>query len=342
MTVRMTFKQSAQLSLGLLISIFFVWLTLRSIPVSDVLTALGAVEPAWMLLALSFFGLGYACRIERWRRMLATHNPEIAWSRSAVPFMTSIAANNLLPFRAGDALRAIAFSGWLGVPVARVLATLLAERLMDLLSLLLGLSVALVLVKGSVGLEALLGWSAWLFGAAAVVVAAVLLFPRTVEPPVSLLLRALSGAAPGMARSARLQIDRVFGTLESLAERGRISAMMGWSLLAWGFEGCMFYAVARALPDLTAPVAAWLAMPVGTLSTMLPSAPGYIGTFHYFVMQVMEALGNDAVASTAFAFLVHFTLYAPVTLIGGACFAYWVLVRAHGTSKTTVFSNDSD
>ena len=338
----MTFKQSAQLSLGILVSIFCFWLILRSIPISDALTALGAVEPAWMLLALSLFGLGYACRIERWRRMLAVHNPEIAWSRSAVPFMTSIAANNLLPFRAGDALRAIAFSGWLGVPAARVLATVLAERLMDLLSLLLGLSVALVLVKGSVSLEALLGWSAWLFGVAAVVAAAALLFPRTIEPPVLLLLRVLSKAVPGMARSAGLQVERVFGTLERFTERGRMPAMMGWSLLAWGFEGCMYYAVARALPDLTAPVAAWLAMPVGTLSTMLPSAPGYIGTFHYFVMQAMGALGNDAVTSTAFAFLVHLTLYVPVTLIGGVCFAYWMFVRGCGTSKTTVFSDDSD
>lgn len=66
--------------------------------------------------------------------MLAVHNREIAWSRSAVPFMTSIAANNLLPSRTGDALRAVAFSGCLGVPAARVLATVLAERLMDLLS----------------------------------------------------------------------------------------------------------------------------------------------------------------------------------------------------------------
>lgn len=323
----MTRRQSAQLGLGFAISILFLWLILRSIPARDIFAALATVDAGWMALAVAFFAAGYACRIERWRRMLLLHRPGIGWRRCAVPFMASIAANNVLPFRAGDALRAVAFSGWLDVPTARVLATLLAERLMDLLALLLALALALALLGGGAGFGSLLTWSTGLFGLATVLVV-LLLFPRALEPPMAWLLRAVSRFAPGVARAAGLQIERVFDTLQGLASPRHASTLLVWSLLAWGFEGSMFYAVARALPGIVQPIAAWLAMPVGTLSTMLPSTPGYVGTFHFFAMRAMEELGNPEAASAAFAFLVHFTLYVPVTLIGGICFGYWMLVRA--------------
>jgi uncharacterized protein (DUF983 family) len=41
-----------------------------------------------------------------------------------------------------------------------------------------------------------------------------------------------------------------------------------------------------------------------------------VGTFDYFTARAMAALGNDLVASTAYALLVHVLLWLPPTLIG--------------------------
>lgn len=46
-------------------------------------------------------------------------------------FLISFAANNALPFKAGDALRVFTFNGRLEVSAGVVIATLLAERLLD-------------------------------------------------------------------------------------------------------------------------------------------------------------------------------------------------------------------
>jgi hypothetical protein len=58
----------------------------------------------------------------------------------------------------------------------------------------------------------------------------------------------------------------------------------------------------------------------------------------------MEALGNAEAASAAFAFLVHLTLFVPITLTGGICFVYWMLVRANVTPGNTnkAHPNDKD
>ncbi len=74
---------------------------------------------------------------------------------------------------------------------------------------------------------------------------------------------------------------------------------------------------ATALSALPTPDASWLALPVGTLATLIPSTPGYVGTFDYFIVQAMTALNNPVTAATAYALLVHMVLWLPPTLIGG-------------------------
>lgn len=324
------------LALGVTISGAFLWLIFRSIPIKDILAVVRRAEAVWLLAGLGFFILGYASRIWRWRLMLASYNAALGWGRCSVPFMASIAANNVLPFRAGDVLRGVAFSGWLGVPTARVLATLLVERLLDMLCLIIALAVVLGLFSsGGAGIQALFGWSAWFFALAAGAIALILLFPRVFEPPVLWLVRAPGRRAGKFSHQLEVQVQDVFQTLSALATRARMATMIFWSFLAWTFEACVFYATARALPDIAAPVAAWVAMPVGTLSTMLPSTPGYIGTFHYFVMKTAELLGNPEVAAVAFALLVHLMLYIPATLWGGASVVYWIITGPVVTSPAT-------
>ncbi len=324
----MNTRKAISLFLGFAVSGVFLWIIFRALPFQEFLEALQSANPQWILIGLACFGAGYFCRIWRWRLMLVQYNTNLSWGRCSVPFMASIAANNVLPFRAGDVLRGVAFSKWLGVPTARVLTTLLVERLLDLLSLIIALAVALTLFSaGRTGVQSLFGWSAWGFAVIACIIGLILLFPRLFKPPIYWSIQSLPRRDGGLFVKLEAQVDYVFQTLAGLAHSALMATIMFWSFMAWACEACVFYAIARALPDVTAPIAAWVAMPVGTLSTMLPSTPGYIGTFHYFVMQVTEALGNPEVAAAAFAFLVHLALFIPATLWGGICFVYWIVTR---------------
>jgi len=332
----MNARKGGGLLLGVAVSGVFLWLVLRALSFQEFLAAVRSADIRWMLAGLGFLGLGYACRIWRWRLMLASCNASLTWGRCSAPFMASVAANNVLPFRAGDVLRATAFSSWLGVPAARVLATLLVERLLDLLSVTAALAVALGLFgAGRAGAQSLFGWGAGAFALIACAVALVLLFSRLLEAPVLRVVRALPNRVAGFSERLEVWVRHLFDTLSALSERSRMATMMSWSFLAWASEACVFYAVARALPDMSAPVAAWAAMPAGALSTMLPLTPGYIGTFHYFVMQAAQALGNPEVAAAAFAFLVHLAFFIPTSLWGGVGFLYWMIARQMSDNLTT-------
>lgn len=315
---------------------FFVWLILRSVSGEELGDVLSQTRTRWVITALVLFLAGYVCRIIRWRIMLLRDNPDLSWVTCAVPFMGSIAANNVLPFRAGDVLRAVAFTKWLGVSTTSTIATLLVERLLDLLSLLIVLGTALVifdLSNGSAGmLIGISGTSLILIGLGVMVF---LLFPQLFEPLVRSILRGVAYASPPLADKLTEFSEKIFDTLRHLARGPRMTLLVLWSAGVWGFEGAVFFACAMALPAITDPQVSLLALPVGTLATLLPSTPGYVGTFDYFVIEAMEVMGNPGVAATAFALLVHLILWVPATLIGGACLTYWSL-RSREPSKTTI------
>ncbi|UYV39615.1 flippase-like domain-containing protein [Rhodobacteraceae bacterium D3-12] len=116
-------------------------------------------------------------------------------------------------------------------------------------------------------------------------------------------------------------------TLNDLSGRHIMPALVVWSLPVWAFEGACYWAIAQGLPSLTAPLGAWLAMPVGTLSTLLPSSPGHVGTFDYFTQAAMRAAGNPLAPATAFVLITHAMLWLCTTVTGGLCLMLWSVRR---------------
>jgi hypothetical protein len=71
-----------------------------------------------------------------------------------------------------------------------------------------------------------------------------------------------------------------------------------------------------AIGIAASPEAALLALSVGTLSTIIPSSPGYVGTFHYFTARAVSGFGASEVGATAFAILIHAILWLSITASG--------------------------
>lgn len=309
--------------LGLGLAAFFAWLALRHVDWDSFVAAMSGVAAGWVVCGLGFLALGYGCRILRWRGMLRAENPDLSLRRCSVALVASIAVNNLLPFRAGDVLRCVGFSAWLNVPPGPIMASVLAERLFDLVVLILGLGLALwAFSLGDAALQSMsiAGSVMGLIGLLALVL---LLAPRVLSPVLrgGIALARVFGARAG--DGARAVADDLSNTLARLARRGALGALLYWTTLVWAFEGATYWAIAQSLPALPTADAAWLAMPMGTLATMLPSTPGHVGTFDYFAQWAMIAAGNPIAAATAFVLLVHVTLWLATTLVGGVCLAIW-------------------
>lgn len=335
----MNCKRIIKFIMGILTSIFFITLVVRSVSFEKLLESLGNARPAALVAGVVLLVAAYALRIKRSQIMLAAVNPDVTFGRSAVPYMVSIAANNVLPFRVGDILRAINFSSWLAVSTASILAVMMLERLMDLLVIIGFFGGALFLFHAQESRELALQHSTSLFLIlGAVLIAGLLFFPMLLRSPVEWLMTVIRYFTPRLESNIRPFVHRIFCTVTAIIHRPLMLLLLGCTVLSWFFEACTFYMVACAVPNMSNPAAGWLAMPVGTLSTALPSSPGYVGTFHYFVIVAARALGNSPDASAAFAVLIHLILWLPVTLCGASCFVYWTIKRSSASPRRPVKS----
>lgn len=306
---------------GLGLTCFFLWLIGSRLDLSELPGRLAEVDGSLACLGALSLALGYAARITRWWLMLRLWAPSLRWSEAAGPFLVSIAANNLLPLRAGDVMRVFAFGGRNGLGASRVGGTLIVERLSDLFVLLL--IIALVLPFAPVGGVAgsIMSLAAWAAGFGAVALLLVFCLPlvqRRVLPRIGALRWVR--ASPLAVRALEL-ISTLVDAMVSLGGPRRLATIAVLSLVAWVFEAGVFIA-AQAATGLGGDLAAgFFALAVATLATLLPSSPGYVGTFHYFAMQAVIVFGAPEASAAVFAIVAHLLVWLPTTLAGVAVFA---------------------
>lgn len=311
-------KKILKVFFGVCCSFFFLWLVFRHIDFRSVGTTMALADIPWLMAAVAVFFVGYSFRIERWKAMLEHEAPHLRWKDCAGPYFASIAANNVIPFRAGDIMRCFAFNKRMGTSSGVMLASLFVERLLDMLALLLFLGLGLLVFDSSAGLFFTIGGPVII--CAGLAGFSVFLWPGLVRR-IAVFFTAVAGRfSPTLEQKIMAEVDGGLKTLRLVSARRTLARLVLLSLGAWLAEGTVFWCTAMSLAQLPFPGAAWLAFPVGTLSTLVPSTPGYVGTFDFFTSKVMMEFGNTADVATAFALLVHIVLWLPATLAGGGFF----------------------
>lgn len=303
---------------GLCVAAAFLWLAFGRVDWSSIGAVLSEATPGPLVLGLVALAAGFFVRIVRWWMMLRALEPAVPLRACARPFLLSLAINNTMPLRAGDVVRAVGFREALQSPVMRVVGTLFIERVLDLFVLVALFFVGLLAVPAGVIPRPFVTTAA-LLGAIALAALLVLVFSPGV-------LRALAdrAAESRMLRdrswTARLReaAHRLVDTFALVRSPARAAQLLALSVLAWLLEGAMYACAAWALHVGGSPIAPWFAAATGTLATLIPSSPGYVGTFDYFAILGLTAFGAHRVAATAFAMVVHLMLWLPVTVVGAA------------------------
>ena len=312
-----------KLSLGFAVTAGFAWLLARELDLGALGRAFSGLSLSVVPIALVFLAAGYTVRIARWWCMLRALEPGLPLAACAGPFLASIAVNNVLPFRAGDAYRVLGFRQQLRSPAMRVAGTLVVERTLDLVVLCAIFFLGLLGLPDGAFPRGFVVAAAWLAGMGMAALLALLAFPSAA--------RWYTGRWPGQpapasamgAQTGRRWPEAVFRHGAHLADAlglmrspPRMLALLGLSVVAWACEGAVFVTVAAGIGADVAPSGPWLSLAAGALATVLPSSPGYVGTFDYFAAQGLAAHGAPPEAAAVFALTVHAVLWAPLTAAG--------------------------
>lgn len=306
-------------ALGAAVTLVFLWLFAQRVEWQRVGEALAAARP-WPLLAAGLFLVAdFFLRIVRWWWMVRALRPDVTLRRCVGPFLAGIALNNLLPLRAGDVARTVAFRNQLGTRGMALLGTLVIERVLDLMVLLGLFFIGLIGAGQGVLPPLFVTAAAWAAGIGVIAVALLVLAPGAVRALADALLRRVGAVRKPLVAKLADTLEPLFEALALLRSARLMTRLVAVSLLAWICEGAVFACAGAALG--IAGWGPWFALATGTLATLIPSSPGYVGTFDYFAVVGLSAYGVDPARAGAMVLIVHALLWAPLTVAGLVCLA---------------------
>lgn len=273
---------------------------------------LWVMAPFLVLLALF-----YLSNAQRWALILRPFGRYTA--RDLAPsMMIGFAGNNVLPLRVGEIIRTILFAKEFGPSRSGVLMTLVVERALDLVGILVvfGTGVALV---GAVPTGFRLGLFVAVAGVATLMLSLFLLgrFPRV---PLGVWARVSRRLPPGVAKRGETYLAELGKGLESLITPLTALALLLHSLLRWFVAAAMAWLSLASYGVSLAPGLAMLVIGVTAVAVSMPSVPGFIGPVQAAFVFALTPFGVTQEVALAASILFLLGQWVPVTLTGTVYF----------------------
>ncbi len=283
----------------------------------EVKDAIASAKTAPLLLGGAIYSTLFLLRGLRWSLLLAPVAP-VSVRQSTEAFLVGFMANNLLPARLGDLVRAFVLARTARTPAAASVATVLLERVFDGITVVFVLALGLTFARFGAGggdepLRAVAVAMAAVFGGALAVATSLAIAESAALRWFAAVLRPERG---GIGAHAHRLLARLAQGLRVLRDRRRTAAVVALSAAIWAIEVSVYVAVAAALDLDVPPIALAVVMSILTLGLTVPSAPGFVGVFEALVIPGLGLFGVAAGAGAAFALLLHVIHFLPGTALG--------------------------
>ncbi|KPJ56427.1 MAG: hypothetical protein AMJ42_05320 [Deltaproteobacteria bacterium DG_8] len=316
-------KTKINVILGLLVGSLFIWLAFRGTDIEGIKSSFKAANYLYLIPIVFLTIIILMLRSYRWGVILEPLEKIDQWSLfsiTAVGFMAIV----LLPVRMGELARPYLISQKSTIKMGSSLATVVVERIFDMLTLLMVLLLILMMVK----------LPAWIFRSVCSILLIVI--------PLFLVLIFLAVKREVSVKS----IDRIIGklpkTLSSRLMRSLHSFLDGLqilpdlkktfylaslSLLIWSLVGLSTYILFLSFESMLglSLAAAYVVLVITALGVTLPTAPGFIGNYHFSCVLALSLFGIPKTDALTFAILLNF-IQVMVTITLGLIFLPFIKV----------------
>jgi glycosyltransferase 2 family protein len=297
------------LSVG--VTVLFAYLAVRNARLADVWKAWHASNYWWLLPTLALLVLSVALRAFRWRLLFAPERRP-GLGPVAKASVLGLFFNTILPLRAGEVTRIVALKSYAGTSRAETTATIVLERLIDILALL-----GLLFVS--------LPWLPhvhWLFAAAiaGIVALVCVLGLATISALLATRAARLTGVVSRLpllheALVVRLTQGVVHG-LGAIRRPRQAAAALACTIASWLILGVSFWCLMIGF-RLHLPLLAGLLVVIATgLGFIIPAAPAAVGVFEAAGLVATSAYGVPTSHALAYLLVLHVLNVVPYLVAG--------------------------
>ena len=294
----------------LLLGAFILYIIYDDFNFSQIWTSLKEMNMFWFSVTTFFIILSHVIRGLRWKLALKPLglNPESSVSINSI--FVSYAANLVVP-RFGEVSRCVILEQYNRIPFAQSLGTLVTERLIDTLVVILMTTIAVALqwhvfieFINKVGIatpgDDIVGWVIIALSAAAIA-AMLYLFMRKMA--IWKKIRSfITRFSDGLLSITKMKNGWLF-ILETLGI---------WFCYFMQFYLCFFY---FPFTENLSFLAGLLLFVAGSIAVVVPT-PNGAGPWHFAVITIMTLYGVSETDASIFAFIVHSTQTLIVAILG--------------------------
>jgi glycosyltransferase 2 family protein len=253
-------------------------------------------ELAALLGAIALYALATVVRAERWQRLLEDEGAAPTRADTYALTCVGYAGNNVLPARAGDAIRMVLMAPRAGASKRTVIGTLLAERLLDVAVLVMLFVVVGWGLLGEVGGDKVEIVALVLAGVAVAAVAGYVVVRRNQR--LTAFLAPIASSTLGLRR----------------AHHGLL--LLGMTLVIWGIEAGVWMSTAAAVGFGMDPIEGLYIVALASVFSLIPSGPAYAGTQDAAAILGIKALGGTGAQAVAYIVMLRFVIVVPITIVG--------------------------
>lgn len=304
---------------GFAVSLAFLAYFFKDVDWAKLKTVLTEARYIYLLPALALLLGTYPIRAFRWYYLL----PRLPGSTFRNRFSATVIgfmASSIFPLRAGEVVRAALFSVRSGIPIGVSFASIVLERVLDLIVVLMALGYCLAAFPGeaSSGSLALARKAGMVLGAIVLCIVLFLLVlkakPQLVRVPLTFILTLLPSQ---IAERIEKIVNSVIEGLTVVDSVFTVMGLLALSILHWSLSVVGYWVAAMAFPDLQLSLLGGLLIFVFTaLAVALPQAPGFLGVYQVAVERSLAMLSVPVSPAQGFALVLWFLCIIPITLVG--------------------------
>jgi len=299
--------------IGIGISLIFLYFALKSIEIEKVLKVFGEINYIYIFPVIFFTILTYVVRAWRWRYFFR-HVKPIRFSSLFSATMIGFMANNLLPARIGELVRAYCIGKKKNISKSMSFATIVLERIFDGFSLLFLFVIVLIFYPFPEEIKRI----GYIFAVIYFVAAGILISIKVWSQQVMKIIDFLCSYLPNsLGKAIAGHTHSFISGLEVLKNGWDVFFILFYSIILWIASALSVYFMFPCchLGQLSFINALFLLIMI-TIGLAIPGAPSSVGTFQYFTMLGLSVFGVDKNIGLTFAIILHITQWVVPVFIG--------------------------
>ncbi|MCK4273155.1 flippase-like domain-containing protein, partial [bacterium] len=297
---------------GILISVVFLVYLFYKVDFKELADALKGANYLWLIPNVILIMVTMVFRAYRWKHMIEPIK-QIAVSRLFSITMIGFMANNVLPARLGEVVRAYFLSKKTGIRKSLSLATIVLERLSDFAALLL----SALLVSLFFSLPPVVERMGIVAGLIFVFFVLLLIFFHfRKDETLRFFERVLFILSPTKKQRMMERVNAFVEGLLILKSGKGFLWIFSLSVAVWALWVVALHYTLLAF-DIQVPFSArLLILAVVNLGALIPSSPGYVGPYQYLCWVCLSIFAIDKSLAFSFSIVLHALWYVPLTSLG--------------------------